>query len=96
MSNTAPIDCVLERVEQMLAALMLMPQSSVNFRSSCDQLDVYLAEYNTLLSAGDVLTFEQKDRVTSIIDLLTGLQKRAETRANIPASLQKYIAERSD
>jgi hypothetical protein len=24
------------------------------------------------------------------------LQKRAETRANIPASLQKYIAEQSD
>ena len=96
MSNKAPIDHILERVEQMLDALIRSPQSSANFRSSCGQLDVYLAEYNTLLSAGDVLTFEQKDRVTSIIDLLTGLQKRAETRANIPASLQKYIAEQSD
>ena len=96
MSNTASIDYVLERVEQMLAALMLMRQSSVNFRSSCDQLDVYLADHKTLLSAAEVLTVEQKNRVSSIIDLLAGLQKRAETRANIPASLQKYIAEQSD
>ena len=96
MSNTAPIDFVLERVEQMLAALMVLPQSSVNFRSSCEQLDVYLADHKTLLSAGDILTVEQKNRVTSIIDLLGGLQKRAETRANIPASLQKYIAEQLD
>ena len=96
MSNTAPIDSVLERVEQMLAALMLTPQSSANFRSSCDRLDVYLADQKPLLSAGAVLTGEQKDRLKSIIDLLAGLQKRAETRANIPASLQKYIAEQSD
>ena len=95
MSNTAPIDYVLERVEQMLAALMLMSQSSVNFRSSCDQLDVYLADHKTLLSTGDILTVEQKNRVTSIIDLLVGLQKRAESRANIPASLQRYYAEQS-
>ena len=79
-----------------VAALMLTPNSSVNFRSSCDRLNVYLADHKTLLSAGDVLTVEQKNRVTSIIDLLAGLQKRAETRANIPASLQKYIAEQSD
>ena len=96
MSNTAPIDHVLERVEQMLAAVMLSPQSSVKFRSSCDQLDVYLADHKTLLSTGDVLTVEQKKRVTSIIDLLGGLQRRAETRANIPVSLQKYIAEQLD
>ena len=96
MSNTAPIDYMLERVEQMLAALAPSPQPSANFRSNCDRLDVYLAEHKTLLSSGDALTVEQKNRVTSIIDLLAGLQKRAETRANIPASLQKYIAEQSD
>ena len=96
MSNKAPINHILERVEQMLDGLALSPQSSANFRSSCGQLDVYLSDCKTLLSAGAVLTVEQKNRVTSIIDLLGGLQKRAETRANIPASLQKYIAEQSD
>ena len=96
MSNKAPINHVLARVEQMLDALALSPQSSANFRSRCGQLDVYLADYKTLLSAGDVLTVEQKDRVTSIINLLAGLQKRAEIRAKIPDSLQKYIAEQSD
>ena len=96
MSNKAPINHMLERVEQMLDALALSPQSSANFRSSCGQLDAYLADYKTSLSAGNVLTVEQKNRVASIIDLLAGLQKRAETRATIPASLQKYIAEQSD
>ena len=96
MSDMAPIDFTLERVEQMLAALQLSPQSSSNFRSGCDRLDSYLADHKTLLSAGDVLTVEQKNRVSSIINLLAELQKRAETRANIPTSLQKYIAEQSD
>ena len=95
MSDTASIDDIIERVEQMLVALKLSDQSSSNFRSSCDRLDSYLGDHKTLLSAGDALTAEQKRRVTSIIDLLAGLQKRAETRANIPASLQKYIAEQS-
>ena len=96
MSDIAPIDYLLERVEQMLAALELSPQSSTNFRSSCDRLDSFLGDHKTLLSAGDILTVEQKSRVSSIINLLAGLQKRAETRANIPPSLQKYIAEQSD
>ena len=96
MSPVATIDDMLERVEQMLGVLEVSAQSSINFRSSCDRLDSYLCDHKTLLVAGDVLTVEQKSRVRSIIDMLAGLQKRAETRANIPASLQKYIAEQSD
>ena len=96
MSDLASIDNMLARVEQMLAALELSPETSANFRSSCDRLDSYLADHKSLLSAGDVFTVEQKNRVSSIIDLLVGLQKRAEMRAKIPDSLQKYIAEQSD
>ena len=96
MSDIASIDHILERVEQMLATIKLSPESSTNFRSSCDRLDSYLADHKTLLSAVDILSVEQKNRVLSIIDLLAGLQKRAETRADIPASLQKYIAEQSN
>ena len=96
MSDPAPIDDMLERVEQMLDALEASDQSSADFRAGCDQLDNYLGNQKTLLAAGGALTDQQKSRVASIIERLAGLQKRAETRANIPTGLQKYIAEQSD
>ena len=96
MSDTAAIQETLERVEQMLDALEASDQSSADFRAGCDQLDNYLGDQKTLLAAGGALTDQQKSRVASIIERLAGLQKRAETRANIPAGLQKYIAEQSD
>ena len=96
MSDTAAIEDTLERVEQMLDALEASDQSSADFRAGCDQLDNYLGDQKTLLAAGDAFTDQQKSRVASIIERLAGLQKRAETRANIPTDLQKYIAEQSD
>ena len=96
MSDTAAIEDTLKRVEQMLDALEASDQSSVDFRAGCDRLDNYLGDQKTLLAAGGALTDQQKSRVASIIERLAGLQKRAETRANIPAGLQKYIAEQSD
>ena len=96
MSDTAAIEDTLERVEQMLDALEASDQSSANFRAGCDQLNNYLGDQKTLLAAGGALTDQQKSRVASIIERLAGLQKRAETRANIPTDLQKYIAEQSD
>ena len=96
MSDTAAIQETLERVEQMLEALEAPDQSSADFRTGCDQLDNYLGNQKTQLAASGALTDQQKSRVASIIKRLAGLQKRAETRANIPTSLQKYIAEQSD
>ena len=96
MSDTAAIEDTLKRVEQMLDALEASDQSSADFRAGCDQLDDYLGEQKALLAAGGALTDQQKSRVASIIERLAGLQKRAETRANIPTGLQKYIAEQSD
>ena len=96
MSDTAAIEDTLQRVEQMLDALEASDQSSADFRAGCDQLDKYLGDQKTLLAAGGALTDQQKSRVASIIERLAGLQKRAETRANIPIGLQKYIAEQSD
>ena len=96
MSDTAAIQETLERVEQMLDALEAFDQSSADFRAGCDQLDNYLGDQKTLLAAGGALTDQQKSRVASIIERLAELQKRAETRANIPTDLQKYIAEQSD
>ena len=96
MSNTTLIEVMLQRVEEMLDALSLPDQSSLDFRAGCDQLNSYLNDQKTFLAAGVNLTDQQKSRVVSVIERLNGLQKRAEIRANIPASLQKYIAEQSD
>ena len=96
MSDTVAIEDTLTRVEQTLDALEAFGQSSADFRAGCDQLDNYLCDQKTLLAAGDAFTDQQKSRVASIIERLAGLQKRAETRANIPTDLQKYIAEQSD
>ena len=96
MSNTTLIEVMLQRVEEMLDALSSPDQSSLDFRAGCDQLNSYLNDQKTFLAAGVNLTDQQKSRVVSVIERLNGLQKRAEIRANIPASLQKYIAEQSD
>ena len=96
MSDKAAIEDTLKRVEQMLDALEVSDQSSADFRADCDQLDNYLGDQKTLLAAGGAFTDQQKSRVASIIGRLAGLQKSAETRANIPTDLQKYIAEQSD
>ena len=96
MSGTGLIEDTLQRVEQMLDRLEASDQSSKDFRSGCDQLNNYLGNRKTLLAPGAVLSNQHKSRVTSIIERLAGLQKRAEARANIPTVLQKYIAEQLD
>ncbi len=96
MSDTAQIYDILQRVEQILDALDASDQSSTEFRDGCDQLECYLNDQKVSLMASSALPEPQKTRVAVIIKRLTGLQKRAETRANIPTGLQKYIAEQSD
>jgi hypothetical protein len=96
MSNTASIDDLLKRVEQKLDALYVVKQSSKDFREACDQLDLYLNNQKAFLMADGALLEPHKSRVAAIIERLTGLQKRAEIRADIPTALQKYIAEQSD
>ena len=96
MSDTASIDDMLQRVEQMLDALDVLNQSSKEFRDGCDQLERYLNDQKASLMADGALLEPHKSRVVVIIERLAGLQKRAETRANIPTELQKYIAEQSD
>ena len=96
MSDTANIDDILQRVEQLLDALEASDKSSADFRVDCDQLESYLGNQEKLLAAGAELIDQHKSRVASIIKRLAGLEKRAEIRANIPSGLQKYIAEQSD
>ena len=96
MSDPAPIDDMLKRVEQMLDALGVSDQSSTEFRDGCDQLERYLNDQKASLMAGGALSEPHKIRVAVIMERLAGLQKRAETRADIPTGLQKYIAEHLD
>ena len=96
MSDTASIDDLLQRVEQMLDALDMLNQRSNEFRDACVQLERYLNNQKASLMADGLLLEPHKGRVAVIIERLAGLQKRAETRANIPTELQKYIAEQSD
>ena len=96
MSNAASIDDLLQRVEQMLDALEVLNQTSKEFRDACDHLERYLNDQKESLMAGGVPLEPYKSRVMIITQRLAGLQKRAETRANIPTELQKYIAEQSD
>ena len=96
MSDAAPIEETLKRVEHMLDALETYEQFSSDFQAGCNQLNNYLANQKTLLAAGNALADQQKNRITSIIERLAKLQQRAETRAEIPTGLQKYIAEQSD
>ena len=96
MSDLAPINDILERVEQMLEALDSSDQSSTEFRDGCDKLERYLCDQKVSSIAGGALSEPQKGRLVVIVERLARLQKRAETRANIPTELQKYIAEQSD
>ena len=96
MSDVALIDGMLKRVEQMLDALNVADQSSKDFQDGCHQLERYLTDQKASLLTGGALSEPHKARVSVIIKRLAGLQKRAETRANIPVGLQKYIAEQSD
>ena len=95
MSDSASIDDILEHVEQMLDALDASGQSSAAFLDGCEQLERYLNDQKASSLAERALSEPNKSRVTLIIKRLAGLQKRSETRANIPAGLQKYIAEQS-
>ena len=96
MSDTASIDDLLQRVEQMLDTLDVLNHSSKEFRDACDQLDLYLNNQKAFLMADSARLEPHKSRVAAIIERLFGLQKRAEIRADIPTALQKYIAEQSD
>jgi hypothetical protein len=96
MSDTSNIGDILQRVEQMLDALQASAQSSAAFKAGCDSLQAYIdAQADVFASAGALLE-QDKMRVASVVQRLARLQKQAETKASIPADLQKYIAEQLD
>ena len=96
MSDTSNIGDILQRVEQMLDVLQASSQSSADFKAACDSLQAYLDDQAAVFAAAGALSDPDKTRVAAVVERLAGLQKKAETKAAIPADLQKYIAEQSD
>ncbi len=87
---------ILQRVEHMLGALDVREQSSSDFKSGCDALQVYLDSQAEIFTPNQILSVDSQQRLKLIIKQLDELQKRAESKAAIPSDLQKYIAERED
>ena len=96
MSDKVSINDILQRVERMLDALNSVDQSLQDFQAGCDQLGHYLNDKKASLMVSCVQSEPYKSRIAVIIERLGRLQKRAEIRANIPAGMQKYIAEQLD
>ena len=96
MSDTSNIGDILQRVEQMLDALKVSPQSSADFKAACDSLQAYLDGQAGVFAALGTLSDQDKTRVAAVVERLARLQKQAESKAAIPTDLQKYIAEQSD
>lgn len=80
----------------MLDALQSHAHSSSDFKTACDELQSYLNGASELSENVSNLTESDRNRVSVIVDRLSALQRRAETKASIPTELQKYIAERLD
>ena len=96
VSESVQMDKILQRVGQMLDALELHGQSSVDFKSRCDELQSYLNNQTDFLTSGQNIDTDSRQLLQSIIQRLSELQKRAQLKSTIPADLQKYIAERDD
>jgi hypothetical protein len=96
MSDTALIDEILQRVEQMLDALDARGQSPEAFKQECEALQAYLDRQAATLASDLPRPADMPQRLNAIVQQLAALQKRAESKAAIPADLQKYIAEQND
>ena len=90
------MDEILQRVKQMLDALEVRSQSSVDFKSGCEELQNYLNSQKDVFTSGHTLDAESQQVLHSIIQRLFELQKRAQLKSTIPTDLQKYIADRND
>ena len=80
MSDTAPIDDMLQRVEQMLDALEVSNQSSSDFlKDGCDQLERYL--YDQKNPCWRAARYQNRKQIVlrSLLNGWLGWQKRAET-----------------
>ena len=87
---------IIERVEQMLDALLVQNLPAQEFAAGCAALEAFLATHDDSLSQTGTLDDVARNRVVAVIARLDQLQKRAAVKAAMPGKLQKYIADNDD
>lgn len=87
---------IIDRVEQLLDALIVPNLSAKEFASGCTALEAFLATHGDSLLETGKLDDTAHGRVSVVIARLDKLQKRAAIKALMPSELQKYIADNDD
>ena len=87
---------IIDRVEQMLDAIVVPNLSANEFADACALLEAFLATHGDTLSQTGKFDDAARGRVLAVFARLDQLQKRATVRAAMPGELKKYIAENDD
>ena len=96
MDKTDQLDTVIAHIEPMLDVLLLHGQTAAEFSERCQALEAYLAANPLGSDLAEVLDEDRRNRLGRVVDKLNKLILRARDRAEIPAGLQKFIAEQQD
>ena len=96
MDKTDQLDKVIAHVEPMLDVLLSRGQTAAEFKARCEALEAYLAVNPLGSYLVEGLDEDRRNRVGRVVDKLNKLILRARDRAEIPAGLQKFIAEQQD
>ena len=93
MDKADQLDTVIAHVEPMLDVLLAHGQSVSEFTARCRALEDYLAANPLDMDLAEGLNEDRRNRLGLIVEKLNKLTLRARDRADIPAGLQKFIAE---
>lgn len=93
MDKADQLDMIIAHVEPMLDVLLSHGQSADEFKARCQALEDYLAANALSPDFAEGLDEDRRIRLGLIVEKLNKLARRARDRADIPAGLQKFIAE---
>ena len=96
MDKTDQLDKVIAHVEPLLDTLLAHGQTAADFKASCQALEAYLAANPLRPDIAEGLDEDLRNRLGRVVGKLNKLILRARDRADIPAGLQKFIAEQQD
>ena len=93
MDKADQFNKVIAHVEHMLDMLHARDQSATEFAARCQALEDYLAANPLGPDLAKGLDEDRRNRLGLIVEKLNKLALRARGKADIPAGLQKFIAE---
>ena len=96
MDKSEQLGTLIVHVERMLDVLLAHGQTAVEFASRCQALEAYLAANPIGPDLAEGMDEDRRNRLGRVVDKLNKLTLRARDRADIPAGLQKFIAEQQD